>query len=132
MRDVRDDPDLAARVVTDSRIAIYQQKMNIFFSLMFGENGSSRFTISKSFLAKCLGAEALSREDEEYFLQVFKYIKNYYKEYPAVFPSEERSFFLRTIMLRWRLGAPVDFAEFIRRVSLKDTSEDPLSISSLL
>jgi len=136
MRDVRDDPDLekdaAIKVVTDCKIAVYQQKMNLFFSLMFGEKGSDRFIISKSFLSKCLGVEALSKEDEEYFLGIFKYIRTYYDESPAVFPTEERDFLLRTLSLRWRLGAPVDFAEFIRRVNLRDDSSDPLPISSLL
>ncbi len=136
MRDVRDDPDLekdaAVKVMTDTEIAVYQQKMNLFFSLMFGEKGSDRFVISKSFLAKRLGAEVLSREDEEYFLGIFRYMRTYYDESPTAFPPEERDFILRTLNLRWRLGAPVDFAEFVRRVSLRDASEDPLSISSLL
>ncbi len=136
MREVRDDPDLdkdaALKVMTDSKIAVYQQKMNVFFSLMFGERGNDRFIISKSFLAKCLGAEALSKEDEEYFLGIFKYIRTYYDESPSVFPSDERDFLLRTLSLRWRLGAPVSFAEFVTRVNLKDSSKDPLPINSLI
>lgn len=136
MREVRDDPDIqkdeATKVRTDSDIAAYQQKMSMFFSLMFGEKGSDRFTISKSFLARCLGAESLTKEDEEYFLQIFKYIRNYYDESPAIFPADERDFLLRTFNLRWRLGAPLNFAEFVRRVNLKDTSNDPLPINSLL
>lgn len=136
MRDIRDDPDLerdaAVKVMTDCKLAVYQQKMNLFFSLMFGERGSDRVVISRSFLAKRLGVASLSKEDEEYFLLIFKYIRNYYDESPVAFPPEERDFLLRIFSLRWRLGAPASFVEFVRRVNFEDTSGDPLPIDSLI
>jgi len=134
--EVRDDPDLdrdaALKVVTDSKIEIYQQKMNAFFTLMFGERGGDRISISKSFLAGCLNAGELSKEDEEYFMRIFKYIKMYYDESPESFPAEERSFFLRTLNLRWKLGAPLNFGEFAKSLLSKDKSGDPLPIDSLV
>ncbi len=136
MQEIRDDPDIqkaaAVKVITDTEIEVYQQKMNLFFSLMFGEKGNDRLVISKSFLAERLGVQILSREEEEYFLGIFRYMKTYYDESPVAFPPDERNFLLRTLSLRWRLGAPVNFEEFVRRVNLMDASEDPLPISSLL
>lgn len=136
MGKVRDDPDLhedgALKVVTDSKIEVYQQKMNVFFTLMFGESGNERVVISKSFLSGCLNAKELSREDEEYFMRIFRYIRTYYNESPESFPVEERSFFLRTLNLRWRLGAPLNFDEFVKSVISRDRSADPLTINSLI
>lgn len=136
MEEVRDDPVLGEnatlKVATDSKIEVYQQKMNVFFTLMFGESGNERIVISKSFLSSCLRYKELSREDEEYFMRIFKYIRTYYDESPESFPSEERSFFLRTLNLRWRLGAPLNFDEFVKSVVSRDKSTDPLPIGSLI
>ena len=135
MEEVRDDPDLrklALKVRLDSGHDVRWQRANLLFSLMFGSRGAERFTISRSELAGRLGFAELPREDEKFFLWIFQYIEAIYEDPPEPKSSEERDFRLRILGLRWRLGAPMDFAEFVRRVTLKDISDDPLPVKSLL
>lgn len=135
MEEVRDDPDLrglALKVRLDSGHDIRWQRASMFFSLMFGRRGDDRLTISKSILARHLGSEKLSAEDEKLFLWIFQYIEGVYEKPPEPNSAEERDFRLRILSLRWRLGAPINFSEFVRRVKLRDTSNDPLPVKSLL
>jgi hypothetical protein len=135
LEEVRDDPDLrelALKVRLDSGHEVRWQRANLLFSLMFGFRGAERFTISRSVLAGRLGFAELSSEDEKFFLWIFQYIEATYENPPDSKSAEERDFRLRILGLRWRLGAPLSFAEFVRRVTLKDVSNDPLPVKSLL